>query len=137
MTKGFGLSIAQKYFQSCDLMRAYYYLSMWYSTARSGSPLASTLVILNLIWVSKGFQRFIHNPSQEVCTELKTNSSSVIHEQNRGYTKRHGHTRRKLKSESGDKQISERSLSASGNGVISWCSLIKWLIMHGVSTLNG
>ena len=45
--------------------------------------------------VSKGFQRFIHNPSREVCTELKTNSSSVIHEQNRGYTKRHGHTRRR------------------------------------------
>ena len=30
----------------------------------------------------------------EVCIELKTNSSSVIHEQNRGYIRRHGHTRR-------------------------------------------
>ena len=50
---------------------------------------------------SKGFQRFIHNPSREVYTELKTNSSSVIHEQNRGYTRRHSHTRRRRWGKSG------------------------------------
>ena len=41
MMKGFRLSIAQQHFQSCDLMWTYYYPSMLYSTARSGSPLVS------------------------------------------------------------------------------------------------
>ena len=38
MIKGFRLSIAQQHFQSCDLVCTYYFPSMWYSTARSGSP---------------------------------------------------------------------------------------------------
>ena len=38
MMEGFRLSIAQQHFHRCDLMCTYYYPSMWYSTAHSGSP---------------------------------------------------------------------------------------------------
>ena len=73
---------------------ACYWWFYFYSTEANIHPYMASAGLVRVQKPKKGAQQSVETPRWKYVQNLRTSSSSMTHEQNRGYIRRHGHTKR-------------------------------------------